>query len=98
MGKRPIIFVAGVLLGAVLGAAICYVVTRERLAVPEGATLYGSARSTVAHRTSCRHGRKIALRNRVWFRSIEEAGTVGYRPCRVCRPRAAAQVTPPSSP
>jgi O-6-methylguanine DNA methyltransferase len=43
----------------------------------------------VCHAT-CRNARRIRPENRRPFRSIREATNAGYRPCRVCRPVAAA--------
>ena len=39
---------------------------------------------------SCRHARRITDRHRVRFRSADEGVEAGYRPCRHCRPAAAA--------
>lgn len=38
------------------------------------------------HRIECPHARRIADRNKVVFRSIDEALDEGYRPCRICNP------------
>jgi O-6-methylguanine DNA methyltransferase len=43
----------------------------------------------VCHAT-CRNARRIRPENRRTFRSLREAENAGYRPCKVCRPAAAA--------
>ena len=43
----------------------------------------------VCHAT-CRNARRIQPQNRLPFRSVREATEAGYRPCKVCRPVAAA--------
>jgi len=43
----------------------------------------------VCHAT-CRNARRIQPENRRAFRSVGEATAAGYRPCKVCRPVAAA--------
>jgi O-6-methylguanine DNA methyltransferase len=43
----------------------------------------------VCHVT-CRNARRIRPGNRLPFRSLREATEAGYRPCKVCRPVAAA--------
>jgi methylated-DNA-[protein]-cysteine S-methyltransferase len=43
----------------------------------------------VCHAT-CRNARRIHPKNRRPFRSVSEATGAGYRPCKVCRPVAAA--------
>ncbi len=43
----------------------------------------------VCHAT-CRDARRIRPENRRHFRSVGEATAAGYRPCKVCRPVAAA--------
>src|SRR5215210_2653176 len=43
----------------------------------------------VCHAT-CRNAKKIQPHNRRAFRSVREATDAGYRPCKVCRPVAAA--------
>ena len=43
----------------------------------------------VCHAT-CRNARRIRPQNRRTFRSVKEATEAGFRPCKVCRPVAAA--------
>ena len=37
---------------------------------------------------TCRNARRVTPQHRVSFRSLREAGALGFRPCRVCRPTA----------
>ena len=46
----------------------------------------------VCHAT-CRNARKIRPENRQPFRSVRDATAAGYRPCKVCRPTAGAELT-----
>ena len=39
---------------------------------------------------TCHHARRAQERNVVWLRDAEEAKARGFRPCKVCRPEAAA--------
>ena len=39
---------------------------------------------------TCRYARRIHSANRLPFRSVGEAAAAGFRPCKVCRPVAAA--------
>jgi micrococcal nuclease len=38
------------------------------------------------HRVECPHAKRIADKNKVVFKSINEALDEGYRPCRTCNP------------
>jgi len=49
----------------------------------------GSETTGVYCYPTCRHGRRISERNRLEFRSADEAERLGYRGCKVCRPIAA---------
>jgi micrococcal nuclease len=55
-------------------------------AVPAPAGYIGNANSKKFHRPDCEWAAKIAPRNRVEFRSREEALEQGYEPCKVCQP------------
>ncbi|MGQ9688958.1 MAG: thermonuclease family protein [Desulfobaccales bacterium] len=46
----------------------------------------GNERSLIFHRPSCHLGQKTAPTNRVKFKSLSEAYTQGYYPCRICKP------------
>ncbi len=49
-------------------------------------TVYGSRRSNVYHRATCRYVRQINPENLISFPSRGEAEKGGYRACKVCRP------------
>jgi len=57
-------------------------------AARRGERLSGSTTTHIVCWPTCRHARRTQDRYRVSFRSLREAGTKGYRPCRVCRPTA----------
>jgi methylated-DNA-[protein]-cysteine S-methyltransferase len=48
--------------------------------------LIGCATTRIVCRRGCAHEQRIHEGNRVVFASVADAGGVGYRPCRVCRP------------
>ncbi len=52
--------------------------------------LEGCATTRIVCRVGCIHGRHMRPENRVVFASVQDAGSVGYRPCKVCKPSAAA--------
>ncbi len=49
--------------------------------------LEGCSTTRVVCRVGCRAGRRMRDDSRIVFASVEDARSVGYRPCRVCRPR-----------
>ena len=49
-------------------------------------TLVGSSSTGIVCRHGCAHEQRIGDSRRIVFASIADAKTVGYRPCRVCRP------------
>ncbi len=53
-----------------------------------GVRLVGSDTTKICCWPTCRHARRVAPQHRVPFRSLREAATRGYRPCKVCRPVA----------
>ena len=53
-------------------------------------TLVGCTTTRIVCRRGCAHEQRVGDRNRVVFASVGDARSVGYRPCRVCRPPAAA--------
>jgi len=63
---------------------------KSRLLALERGTpvLEGCATTRIVCRVGCVHGRQMRPENRVIFGSVEDARSVGYRPCRVCRPAA----------
>ncbi|MBA7492340.1 hypothetical protein ES702_02890 [subsurface metagenome] len=46
----------------------------------------GGRESDVYHYSNCRYVNMINAENIIWFTSVEDARSHGYRPCRVCRP------------
>jgi len=50
--------------------------------------LEGCTSTRIVCRVGCIHGRHMRPDNRVVFASVDDARTVGYRPCKVCRPAA----------
>jgi O-6-methylguanine DNA methyltransferase len=59
-------------------------------AARRGERLVGCASTRIVCWPTCRTGRHMLERNRRPFRSLAEAGAAGYRPCKICRPVAAA--------
>jgi methylated-DNA-[protein]-cysteine S-methyltransferase len=49
----------------------------------------GSDTTRIACHPACRDAGRITDAHRVEFRSMNEAASAGYRPCRRCRPVAA---------
>ena len=52
--------------------------------------LVGSTTTRIVCRRGCPHEQRVADSNRVVFASVPDARSVGYRPCRVCRPARVA--------
>lgn len=48
--------------------------------------LVGSATTRIVCRHGCAHEQRINERHRIVFASVADARSVGYRPCRICRP------------
>lgn len=46
----------------------------------------GSNGSDKYHRPDCGLAKRISPKNRVWFSSVEDAKSLGYRPCAICSP------------
>jgi len=57
-------------------------------AARHGERLVGCASTGIVCWPSCRTGRHMLARNRRPFRSLADAQSAGYRPCKVCRPVA----------
>lgn len=53
-----------------------------------GERLAGSTTTRIVCWPTCRHARRTQDRYRVSFRSLRDARTMGFRPCKVCRPTA----------
>ena len=75
-----------------LGGYIFGLDVKERLLQIERTTpvFEGCASTRIVCRVGCIHGRHMRPDNRVVFASVADARSVGYRPCRVCRPARAA--------
>jgi O-6-methylguanine DNA methyltransferase len=71
--------------GYIFGAGV-----KDRLAALERTTpvLEGCTSTRIVCRVGCIHGRHMRPDNRVVFASVDDARSVGYRPCKVCRPAA----------
>lgn len=52
----------------------------------ETPALVGSATTRIVCRHGCAHEQRIHERHRIVFASVDDARSVGYRPCKVCRP------------
>jgi O-6-methylguanine DNA methyltransferase len=52
--------------------------------------LIGCTSTRIICRRGCAHEQRVGEANRVVFASVADAASVGYRPCRVCRPPHAA--------
>jgi len=59
-------------------------------AARRGERLIGSDSTHIVCWPTCRHARRVTAGHRVPFRSLREAASAGYRPCKVCRPSAVA--------
>ena len=73
--------------GYIFGTAV-----KQRLLRLERVTpvLEGCTSTHIVCRVGCPQLRRAKPANRVVFASVEDARSVGYRPCRVCRPSQAA--------
>jgi O-6-methylguanine DNA methyltransferase len=61
------------------------------LALERTTPIYEGCTSThIVCRVGCRHGRGMRPDNRVVFASVQDARSVGYRPCKTCKPARAA--------
>ena len=62
---------------------------KTRLLALERATplLIGCASTHIVCRRGCAHEQRIGEHGRVVFASVADAAGVGYRPCKVCKPR-----------
>jgi methylated-DNA-[protein]-cysteine S-methyltransferase len=52
--------------------------------------LVGCASTRIVCRRGCAHEQRIGEQGRVVFASVADAAGVGYRPCKVCKPRDVA--------
>ncbi|MGH9750970.1 MAG: methylated-DNA--[protein]-cysteine S-methyltransferase [Candidatus Polarisedimenticolia bacterium] len=100
LGRNPVPFIVpchrvlrsdGSLGGYGLGLPL-----KERLLDLEMRTppLEGCDSTRIVCRTGCRSGERMLPSSRVLFASLDDALSVGYRPCRSCRPAGAAGAPP----
>lgn len=73
-----------------LGGYLFGTAVKSRLLELERTTpvLEGCTSTRIVCRVGCIHGRHMRPENRVVFASVNDARSVGYRPCKVCRPPA----------
>jgi len=65
-------------------------VKRKLLSLERVTPIYEGCTSTrIICRVGCVHGRHMRPDNRVVFASVDDARSIGYRPCKVCKPEAA---------
>ena len=94
LGKNPVPLILpchrvwrsdGGLGGYIFGADV-----KDGLAALERTTpvLEGCTSTRIVCRVGCIHGRHMRPDNRVVFASVDDARSVGYRPCKTCRPAA----------
>lgn len=95
LGRNPVPFIVPchrvLQTGGGLGGYLFGTVVKSRLLSLERTTpVYEGCTSThIVCRVGCIHGRHMRPDNRVVFASVEDARSIGYRPCKVCKPQAA---------
>lgn len=95
LGRNPVPFIVPchrvLQTGGGLGGYLFGADVKSRLLALERTTpVYeGCASTHIVCRVGCIHGRHMRPDNRVVFASVDDARSVGYRPCKVCKPQAA---------
>ena len=95
LGRNPVPFLVPchrvLQTGGGLGGYLFGTDVKSRLLSLERTTpVYEGCTSTrIVCRVGCIHGRHMRPDNRVVFASVEDARSIGYRPCKVCKPQAA---------
>jgi O-6-methylguanine DNA methyltransferase len=95
LGRNPVPFIVPchrvLQTGGGLGGYLFGTDVKSRLLSLERTTpVYEGCTSThIVCRVGCIHGRHMRPDNRVVFASVDDARSVGYRPCKVCKPQAA---------
>ncbi|HLF49958.1 MAG TPA: methylated-DNA--[protein]-cysteine S-methyltransferase [Methylomirabilota bacterium] len=95
LGRNPVPFLVPchrvLQTGGGLGGYLFGMDVKSRLLSLERTTpVYeGCASTHIVCRVGCVHGRHMRADNRVVFASVDDARSVGYRPCKVCKPQAA---------
>src|SRR5882724_7286229 len=54
--------------------------------------LVGSTSTRIVCRRGCAHEQRVGENGRVVFASVADAASVGYRPCKVCKPQDVAEI------
>jgi O-6-methylguanine DNA methyltransferase len=95
LGRNPVPFIVPchrvLQTGGGLGGYLFGTDVKSRLLSLERNTpIYEGCTSThIVCRVGCAHGRRMRPDNRVVFASVDDARSIGYRPCKVCKPQAA---------
>jgi O-6-methylguanine DNA methyltransferase len=95
LGRNPVPFIVPchrvLQTGGGLGGYLFGTDVKGRLLSLERITpVYEGCTSThIVCRVGCVHGRHMRPDNRVVFASVDDARSIGYRPCKVCKPQAA---------
>lgn len=95
LGRNPVPFIVPchrvLQTGGGLGGYLFGTDVKSRLLSLERTTpVYeGCASTHIVCRVGCVHGRHMRPDKRVVFSSVDDARSVGYRPCKVCKPQAA---------
>jgi O-6-methylguanine DNA methyltransferase len=96
LGRNPVPFIVPchrvLQTGGGLGGYLFGTDVKGRLLSLERTTpVYEGCTSTrIVCRVGCVHGRHMRPDNRVVFASVNDARSIGYRPCKVCKPARAA--------
>ena len=96
LGRNPVPFIVPchrvLQTGGGLGGYLFGTDVKSRLLSLERTTpVYEGCTSThIVCRVGCVHGRHMRPDNRVVFASVNDARSIGYRPCKVCKPARAA--------
>ncbi len=56
----------------------------RQMILNEGIVCAGNRKLKIYGRLDCSSGKRMKVENRVFFQSIEEAESMGYRPCGNC--------------
>jgi O-6-methylguanine DNA methyltransferase len=95
LGRNPVPFIVPchrvLQTGGGLGGYLFGTDVKSRLLSLERTTpVYEGCTSThIVCRVGCVHGRHMRPDKRVVFASVDDARSIGYRPCKVCKPQAA---------
>ena len=96
LGRNPVPFIVPchrvLQTGGGLGGYLFGTDVKSRLLCLERTTpvFEGCTSTRIVCRVGCVHGRRMRPDNRVVFASVDDARSVGYRACKVCKPASAA--------